>query len=256
MSNGRKRVGLALSGGVARAPVHVGVLTALEKGGIPIDCVAGTSAGSIVGAAYCAGIEIHHMRDIIRQSGWRTMIQVVWPRWGLVSFAKMESWIEDQVGKLDVRDLAIPFISVATDLETGERVFLREGDLATAVRASCSVPGFVTPVEINGRLLCDGGVSDNLPVDAARELGADYVIGVDLFVPGYRRQGGFLKIGAAAIEILVRNAGGGLKTADCLILPDIGGHTYFRFSKSEEFFTLGEAAVEKMLPRIQDEIWE
>jgi NTE family protein len=166
----------------------------------------------------------------------------------------MESWMEDQLGELDIRDLAIPFGSVASDLETGERVILTEGPLARAVRASCSVPGFVTPVEIDGRLLCDGGVLDNLPVEAARTLGADIVIGVDLFVPGPWGKRGPVGSLAVAIETMVRRAGGGIDAADILIIPDLSGHSYLSFSKSEQFIALGEAAAEKMLPRIREAI--
>jgi NTE family protein len=251
-----KKVGLALSGGVARGPVHVGVLTALERAGIPIDYVAGTSAGSIVGAAYCAGLEIPPLRKLALDSGWRTMAGLARSRHGLFSFYKMEDYLVDLVGDLDIRDLAIPFTAVVTDMERGERVFLRCGRLATAVRASCSVPGLVTPVEIDGRFYCDGGVTDNLPVDAVRQMGADYVIAVDLFVPIYRQNLGFLGATAAAIELLIRDAGGCRAQADCLIEPAIAGHNYFNFSrrKSEQYIALGEAAAMQMLPTIMQDL--
>jgi NTE family protein len=251
--NGRLKVGLALSGGVARGPVHVGVLTVLEREGIPIDCIAGASAGSIVGSAYCAGLEIPQLRKIATQTSWRDVAAPVIPRQGLVSFAKMESFIENLVGELDIRDLSIPFAAVATDMQRGEQVILREGRLATAVRASCSVPGFITPVILDNMLLSDGGISDNLPVDAARELGADYVIGVDLFVPSQPKWGP-LGMGATAIETLVRQAGGGYKEADCLIVPDLSGHSYFRFSKAEQYIAIGEAAAEAVIPEIKREL--
>lgn len=247
------KVGLALSGGVARGPVHVGVLTVLEREGIPIDYVAGVSAGSLVGSAYCAGLEIPELRDLAAQTGWRDVVTLTWPRQGFVSFAKMETFLEEILGELDIRDLAIPFAAVATDMRRGEQVILREGRLATAVRASCSVPGFITPVELDGMLLADGGVSDNLPVDAVREMGADYVIGVDLFVPNAPKWGP-LGMGAIAIETLVRQSGGGYKDADCLIVPDLSGRTYLRFSKSEEYVAIGEAAAAAAIPTIKKEL--
>ncbi len=240
-----------MSGGVARGPVHVGVLNVLERAGVPIDCVAGASAGAIVGAAYCAGLQLSQLRDLALQANWRTFSRPVWPRRGLVSFSGMEPWIESRLGVLDVRDLAIPFAPVATDLGTGERVILRRGRLASAVHASCAVPGVVEPVEFDGRLLGDGGVSDNLPVDAARLLGADFVIGVDLFVPGYLKGWGPLAAGAFALETLVRNAGQGRSQADHLITPALSGQTYFRFSKCQELIGLGEAAAEQALPHIR-----
>lgn len=243
-----KRIGLALGGGVARGPAHVGVLAVLEEAGIPIDCVAGTSAGSVVGAAYCAGLPMREMITLAAGANWRMVADPVWPRRGFVSFARMENWLESLIGKVDIQDLSIPFAAVTADLTTGERVILREGRLSTAVRASCSVPGFVTPVEINGRLLCDGGVADNLPVDAVRELGADFVIAVDLFMPGDANRWGPLGRGAAALETLIRTAGGGVRQADCLIVPDISGFSYFRFSQSQQFIELGKAAARRVLP--------
>ncbi|MCA9942331.1 MAG: patatin-like phospholipase family protein [Anaerolineales bacterium] len=251
--NGRLRVGLALSGGVARGPVHIGVLSVLEREGIPIDCVAGVSAGSIVGASYCAGLPLDDMRKMAISLGWRNVASPTWPRAGLVSFAKIETLIEEWLGDLDIRDLAIPFATVVTDLDRGEQVVLRQGRLATAVRASCSVPGFVTPVEIDGHCYCDGGVVDNLPVDAVRQMGADFVIGVDLFVPSYRRRLGPLGAGSAAIQTLVRQSGGGFKQADCLIQPDISGHSYFNFSrkKSEQYIALGAAAAQRVIPALK-----
>jgi len=251
--NNRPLVGLALSGGVARGPVHVGILAVLEREGIPIDFVAGTSAGALVGSAYCAGLQISELRELARQTGWRNVAALTWPRQGLISFAKMEGFIENMVGEVDIRDLSIPFAAVATDMRRGEQVILREGRLATAVRASCSVPGFVTPVECDGRLLCDGGISDNLPVDAVREMGADYVIGVDLFVPNQPKWG-LLGLGTVAIETLVRQSGGGYKDADCLICPDLSGKTYFRFSKADDYIAIGEAAAEAALDEIRAEL--
>jgi NTE family protein len=204
-----------------------------------------------VGAAYCAGLQIPQLRALALAANWQAFSRPVWPRRGLVSFDRLEPWMEDQLGVLDIRDLAIPFAPVATDLVSGERVILRRGRLATAVRASCSVPGVVTPVEIEGRMLGDGGISDNLPVDAARALGADYVIGVDLFVPGYLNGWGPLAAGAFALETLVRHAGGGLHQADYLITPELSGKTYFRFSKCRELMAIGEAAAEMALPHIR-----
>lgn len=253
MARASKKVGLALSGGVARGPVHVGVLAALEQANIAIDFIAGTSAGAVVGAGYCAGLDVAQLQQLALASNWRTMATLTRSRHGLVSFAKMERFIMELVGDLDIRDLAIPFTAVVTDMARGERCFLRQGRLATAVAASCSVPGIITPVEIDGRLYCDGGISDNLPVDAVRAMGADYVIAVDLFVPTYRQNFGVLGDLSAAIELLVRDAGGCRKQADCLIEPAIAGHSYLNFgsSKSNEYMRLGQLAAEQMIPTIQ-----
>lgn len=250
----RLRVGLALSGGVARGIVHVGVLNVLEKAGIPIDYVAGTSAGAIVGAAYCAGVPVDQILEKSGGVGWRQMAQLKWPGHGLVSFDRLERWIEELIGDVDIRDLAIPMAIVTTDLQTGETVVLRSGRLATAVRASSSVPGVIEPVIINGRLLGDGGVSNNLPVDVVRQMGADYVIAVDLFARSAGSPSNPITHGILALETLIRKSGGHSDQADCLIQPLVNGHNYFTFAKSNEYVAAGEAATTKMLAKIQQEL--
>ncbi len=251
----RLRVGLALSGGVARGVVHVGVLNVLEKAGITIDYVAGTSAGAIVGAAYCAGIPVEEISEKAGSMGWRQMAQIKWPGHGLVSFERLERWVEELVGDVDIRDLAIPLAVIATDLKTGETVALKSGRLATAVRASSSVPGVIEPVQINGRLLGDGGVSNNLPVNIVRDMGADYVIAVDLFSPDSANSPrNPVSHGILALETLIRKSGGHPGEADCLIRPEVSGYNYLNFSKSEEYVIAGETATTKMLAKIQRDL--
>lgn len=252
--NGRKKVGLALGGGAARGLAHIGVIMTLEQAGVPIDFIAGTSMGSMIGSAYAAGMECKRLHEVAVEAGWRHIARPTWPRHGLLSFERLETWMINLIGDVDIRDLSIPFAAVATDLETGERVILREGRLSTTVRASCSVPGFVAPIEVNGRLLCDGGVSDNVPDDAARMLGADYVIGVDIFAPAYRTYLGPVGVALAAVETLVRHAGGGNANADCLIVPDMVGQSYLRLSNYEAFIEAGAQATRDMLPVILDDL--
>jgi NTE family protein len=164
-----KRIGLALSGGIARGPAHLGVLQALERAGLHIDCVAGVSAGALVGALYCAGIVTERALKLLRYFGWRTISRLVWPRRGFFSFSKLERWLANLLGEVRFEDLKRPFAVIVTDLQTWEPVILRSGRLAPAVHASCVPPGFVEPVQIDGRWYCDGGASQNLPVTAARE---------------------------------------------------------------------------------------
>ncbi len=252
----RIRVGLALGGGAARGLAHIGVLSVLEEAGIPIDAIAGTSAGAMIGAAYCAGVEIPQLLEHAKEGGWWQISRPTWPRHGLLSFEKLEHWITDMIGDVDIRDLKIPFAAVATDIVTGERVILREGPVGKVVRASCSVPGIVAPMEYRGRLLCDGGISDNLPDYAARSLGADYVIGVDVFAPAFRTFLGPAGALLAAVETLVQHAGGGDLDADCLIVPDLVRTSYIRLSKYRDFIEAGEQAAWEMLPTIREALAE
>lgn len=237
-----RRVGLALGGGVARGYAHLGVLAALQVAGIPIDVVAGTSAGAIMGALYCAGFDLAELQRLALTLHWWDIARPCRPWRGLVTFAPLERWLRARLGDIDIRDLKIPFAVVATDLYKGEPVVFREGKLAPAVRASCSVPGIVAPVARDGMLLCDGGVSDNLPVSAARLLGADFVIGVNLFDPLIARPANLFSTGFAAVETMVRRAGGGLYQADCLINPDLIGATYLRFSRRLDSIEKGRIA--------------
>lgn len=250
--NGRIKVGLALGGGVARGLAHIGVLSVLEDAGIPIDCIAGTSMGAIIGSAYSAGLGVDDLRRIAARTGWWQVSRPFFSASGLVTFKHLEQWVEDNIGEFDVCDLAIPFAAVASDLISGERVVLSKGRLCTAVRASCSVPGFVPPVEQDGRVLVDGGITDNIPADVARLLGADYVIGVDIFMPALRPRLGPLSQGIAAIETLVRHAGKGSNECDCLIVPHMEGQSYFKFSDYQRLIALGEEATLQQLPAIRE----
>jgi NTE family protein len=246
-----KRVGLALGGGVMRGLAHVGVLTVLKREGIPIDVVAGTSAGSLIGALYCAGLSIEDLTALALRLGWWHIARPVFPLRGLITFLPMERYLVKLIGDLGFADLRVPLAAVATDLGRGEPYVMCEGRLAPAVRASCSVPGLVTPVEMDGRVLCDGGISNNLPVDVARSLGADYVIGVNLFDPLYRQPRSIFSMGFAAVETLVRRAGGGLSACDCLISPDLIGASYVRVSRKVDLIQRGAAAAELQLPALR-----
>jgi NTE family protein len=252
VSTGRKRVGLALGGGAARGLAHIGVLQVLERERVVPDCIAGTSVGSLVGAAYAAGVRGKGLEKMALEMRWRKIARPALSRYGLASFAKLETWIVDTVGDLSFADLEIPFAAVAADLETGQPVILREGRLAPAVRASCSVPGFVIPLELDGRLLTDGGVANNLPISVAREMGADVVIAVDLMLPLGRRPKGLLEIGISSIRYLIARAGDDPATAEVHIgIPLWGIGSLVRISAGSWLIALGRQAAEEALPAIQ-----
>jgi NTE family protein len=254
MSKTNKKVGLALGGGVVRGLTHVGVINVLEEAGIPIDVIAGTSAGAIVGAAYAAGSTAVQLREMALALRWYHLAVPVIPLRGFVSFLGLERWVIKHMGDFTFDQLQIPFAAMTTDIETGERVALTQGRVPPAVRASCSVPGIVTPVKIDGRHLVDGAMSDNLPVLAARELGADYVIAVDVMQPKLRRGWGPLGYGFMGIELLVERSGSGDRLADCLLTPELAGATYLRFSRIHDLIARGEAAARAALPRIRADL--
>lgn len=251
--NGRKRVGLAMGGGSVRGVAHLGVLEVLHREGIPIDYVAGTSAGSILAALYCGGLTLEEIFKYAPYVNWRRLASPIPPFSGdgFLKLDKLGRWLVMMLGDIDLAETDPPLAIVTMDAQTGERVVLTEGPLAKAVQASCSVPMVFQPVEWNGRLLSDGGLVDNLPVLAAREIGADFVIGVDIFQPIYNRRFGILGRGITAIETLVQHAGGGLALADCLIMPNLAGKSYWRFSQFDSLYMLGCEAAEKCLPEVR-----
>jgi NTE family protein len=229
---------------------HVGVLSVLEQAGIQVDFVAGTSVGSFMGALYCAGIPIPEMVEMAKDFRWHNLATPIWPRNGFVSFARLERWLTKVLGDIEFADLKIPLAVIATDMESEEQVVLKEGPLAPAVRASCSIPGIVSPVNLGGKLLGDGSLVNTLPTSTVREMGADYVIGVDIFRSTLRRHWGPFGFGFAALEILVRHVGGGIEDADCLISPELAGYTYLRVAKGAELIARGERAAQAVLPSL------
>jgi NTE family protein len=252
----RKRVGLALSGAVARGSAHIGVLKVLDRAGIPIDLVAGTSAGSLIGALYCAGMTPARMEELAAGMGWSALAGLVFPRQGLLTFDKLEKFMVATIGDLKFCELQRPFAAVATDIETGMPVILQEGRIARAVHASSAVPGLVVPVNLDGHVLCDGGITANTPVAAARALGADLVIGVDLFQHHLRTRWGPFGYGFAALETMVRRSGNGPESADCMITPELAGSLYLSFGTYKELIRKGEAAAEKELDVIRARLEE
>jgi NTE family protein len=246
----RKRVGLALGGGVVRGLAHVGVLSVLEEAGVPIDFVSGTSAGAIVAACYGAGMDARQLREYAWKFTWWRLLRPVWPVRGLVSFAGMTRLMTKYLGDLVIEDLKLPCVIATTDIERGEPVYLLKGPLAPAVQASCSVPGFVAPVQLQGRWLAEGAMSDMVPATILRQLGADYVIGVDIFAFKIRRWLGPLGYLIAGLEIALERSGLGVDEVDCRIAPELAGKTYMRFSKRDELFELGRQAALAQLPVI------
>ncbi len=247
-----KKVGLALAGGGARGMAHVGVIRTLESEGIPIDCIAGTSVGSLVGAAYAAGVQRERLMDMALTLGWLDLARPVWPRTGFISLAKLETYLVDFVGDLSFDDLDMPYAAVASDLTRFEQVVLKEGRVAPAVRASCSIPGIITPVEIDGQLLVDGGVTNNLPISVVRDLGADVVIAVGLGAPPDEHPTGALGIGIAALDSLLLRASDDPATADVHIpIPVRGLGSFVRTSRRHRYIALGRQAAEEALPAIR-----
>ncbi|RLC37888.1 patatin family protein [candidate division Kazan bacterium] len=211
ISTNRPQIGLALGSGGSRGLAHIGVIKALEEAGIPVDYIAGSSIGAMIGGVYAIHKDITLIEKALLSVGWKKALSLidVSVKQGLIRGSKIEKIIQSQVGSVNMEKLMIPTTIVATDLMTGKPVYFNQGDLTKAIRASISVPLVFRPVTYHGQILADGGLSMPVPVKAARDMGADIVIAVniegDLF--DYRRvsKPGFMSIALTSIDALRYN---------------------------------------------------
>lgn len=248
----RKKIGLALSGGAARGFAHLGVVKVLAEHEIPIDFIAGTSAGSFAGGALAAGLSVAQIIEMGRKISWFSMSGFSFSPMGLLSNVSMDAFIKQHFPVQKFEDLPIPFAAVACDLETGEEIVLKDsGDLATAIRASCAIPGVFVPVEIDGKKLIDGGVISPVPTKAVRKLGAEIVVAVDVIASGATYWGTpstLLGVFFQSAMMLIRTAGKHQHYhADVVIIPKISHLRPDEIGKMDEFIKAGEeAALEKI----------
>jgi NTE family protein len=282
MTPGAPRIGLALSGGGARGLAHVGVLKVLDELRIPIRCVTGTSMGAIVGGTYAAGRTPQDMEKAVVAADWEEIFRDSPPRReiavsrkiddyktlfkpefgvkdgglalpkGVIAGVSIESFFRELAtpafGIGDFNKLPIPFRAMGTDIETGESIVLSKGSLAQAMRASMSVPGAIAPVEIDGRLLVDGGIANNLPINEARKLCGDVIIAVNISTPPLKRDEitSALAVTAQLINFLgkqtVDDQIKSLGPNDVLIAPDLGDISAGKFDRSKDAIRIGEEA--------------
>ena len=254
----RPKVALVLSGGAARGFAHVGVIRVLERQKIPIDIIVGADTGSLVGAVYADRKSASDLERIVLALEERDIFDYnfINPTQGFARGERLEEFIAKRLSTPDIERLRIPFAAVAADLESGEPVALKSGSVARAVRASNALPGIFSPVSYQGKLLADGCVADNLPVDAARALGADIVIAVDLLdgKPAAQANNIFETLVQSVFLMARRAAGGKLKSADVVIRPKLGSAGLMDFTRKKELVALGMAAAEEALPALRARI--
>ena len=177
----RPKLGIALGSGAARGLAHIGVLKVLEKADIPINMITGTSMGAFIGAMYAAGVPVAQMEQVALEIDWLNMARLlapVMPTSGLSDGKKLVAFMAEIMPARDFKDLRLPLAVTATDINTGEAIIIKQGDLLEALRASLAFPGIFSPVRFGQRFLVDGGLCNPLPTDAARNLGAERIIGV------------------------------------------------------------------------------
>lgn len=248
-------VGLALSGGAVRGIAHAGVLEVLVEDGIKVRALAGTSAGSIVGAIFAAGVTPGEIGRLALETRWSELLRARIPRAGMVSGEGLERFFERVIPARTFAELRLPFAAVATDLATGRRVDVTSGPLARAVLASCSLPLLLEPVAEGGRLLVDGGVSSQLPVRAVREtLGVTPIVAVDVNVGGLEQPRLESVIDVAvhlAMLWTARTAQEEEDEADLVIGVDARGIALHDLTKGPELLRRGREAAGKALPAIR-----
>jgi NTE family protein len=241
----RPTIGLALSGGAARGIAHVGVLRALHENSIPIDCVAGTSSGSLVGGAWASGMPVDQIAELGRKLHWRDVGRVTLSRLGMQSNERLEEYLRERLPITRFEDLPMPFAAVATELKSGAAVVMRDqGDIPFAIRASCTIPGLYVPVtDEQGRQLVDGGLVAVIPSSIARSLGADIVIAVDVNAEGAT----FMAPSSSVIGVMLQSMLVVQRTAshyqlslsDYVIKPKIGHIRWDEMGRADELLEAG-----------------
>lgn len=253
----RPSIGLALSGGAARGLAHVGVLKALSEHDIPIDFLAGTSAGALVAGTYASGMSITEIESVARSLRWRDVGRMTMSRMGVQSNERLEQYLRSRLPVTRFEEFPIPFAAVATDLKSGRGVILQgEGDVPFAIRASCAIPGWYVPVtDEQGRQLVDGGLVANIPSDVARSMGADVVIAVDVNAEGATFLGPSLSIISVVLQsmMLVQRTASLYQSAvaDLVIKPKIGHIRWDEMRRADELISAGYEAGNESIPEIQ-----
>lgn len=258
MTKQRKRLGLALAGGVMRGRAHVGVIQVLEEAGLEVSFLSGVSAGAIVGATYATGVNAARLAELAREFSWPKVARPALlnpfrsgiSRLGVLDFQNLEMALIQSIGDVTFAELARPFAVGATDLVTGERIIITSGRVAHAVRASSSVPGVVAPTRWRDRVLCDGFASNNVPIQVLRDMGADVVLAVNIMPVARRMPSNLFWAGSTAISALVLQAGDPLDLADILIEPDLAEIDYL-FPNLQDVLARGRAATQPILPQLR-----
>jgi NTE family protein len=266
MTGNKKKIGLALGGGYARGLAHIGVLEVLEREGIPIDVIAGTSIGSVVGALYARETNATLVKKQALSLDWRrvaTLIDPIFSRGGLLGGKRVIKLLQRFIGDIQFDELDIPLSCVATDLTTGEEVVLNEGSVIDAVRASISIPMIFSVVKKEGRYLVDGGLANQVPISVAKQMGADFVIAVDITPTSTERakylakhkenkEPGILQVMLQTIYLATyRNAEMSSDCADVLIHPSLAHIGPGDFHRARECILEGELAALDRISQIK-----
>ncbi len=223
----RATIGLALGGGAARGAAHIGVLRALQEHGFKPDYIAGTSIGALVGGLYAFGVDLKDLREAAQKLSWMDLAGATLSRFGLLKNQELGRLVERFVGDQRLEDAPIPFAAVATDIRSGEAVVLKEGRLIDAILATTAIPGVFVPAELDGRMLVDGGLVENVPLSPLRAMGAEVLVAVNLNgAQRYDEPESVIDIILNAMDIAIdTTTRSQLEAADVLISMDLSAYS-------------------------------
>jgi NTE family protein len=250
---GRLSIGLALGGGFARGIAHIGVLRVFQENDIPIDFLAGTSVGALVGAGYASGTTLDDLERIGAQTHFRDFGRWTISKFGMATNERLEGYLHRVSMARTFEELNIPFAIVATDIQRGESVYFTKGDLGPALRASCAFPGLFIPVEYEGKVLVDGFLTEVVPTEALRRMGADIVVAVHLD-PGQlqeRPRNTIEIIGRSFSIIQEQGQPRWNRFADVIIRPEVRNILWDDFKRTPQLVAAGAEAARAALPEIK-----
>ncbi|GGE66408.1 NTE family protein [Priestia taiwanensis] len=249
----RPKIGLALGSGSARGFAHAGVLKVLKEENIPIDMIAGSSIGALAGTLYGAGSDVERLYRLAQLFKRKYYTDFIVPKMGLIAGNRIKEFMKLMTFGKTLEELDIPVAVVATDLSTGEKVIFTEGEIASAVRASISIPGIFVPEKIGDRLFVDGGLVERVPVSVARGLGADIVIGVDVSV--IKRNQPIVSIYDVIMQSIDIMQNEGFRqheiACDCMIRPKVNQFNARTFTQLDEIIEAGEVAAREHIEEIK-----
>ena len=247
-------IGVALGGGFARGIAHIGVLKVLEEEGVPIRVIAGTSVGSLIGAAYCSGLSIAELEEVAHRVRYTTFARWTLSRCGFATTDRMIAFLTRTLKVRTFEELRIPLGVTATDFNTGEAAVFNTGSIIDPVRASCAYPGMFLPVLINGHWMVDGMLSHPVPSRPLRDMGADRVLAVHLkgqWSKSTAPRHLFDVIGQSFAIAQDRMSSVWRSAADLVIEPDVAGFDYDDFKRADELMRVGELAMRNAMPEVR-----
>lgn len=249
-----KKLGLVLGAGAARGFAHIGVLEVMFEHRIPVDIITGTSIGALIGGLYATGTDIYFMESYAKKIDLSRFLDFSLRDGGIVRGRRIEGLLRILTGNKSISQLNIPYACAAIDAVTGKSITFSEGGLYEAIRASISMPGIFAPYEINGEHYIDGGTLERMPIRAARDLGADIIVAVDVSWRGQERD--VPKNSIQAMQAALSIAGWYIsseneKAADILIAPDVYKTNPFSSKECEFCIGQGRAAAEQAIPQIE-----